>query len=187
MLCQPMANTTVFVAPSPLPSGTHTVHGLVSKLCGSDESWTREYFEDLNGNCSALCGIWHVPLVSQENSSLRKNNVRTQSVFLVPEQLSLNLWGKKLTWISDAFTSSFCLKLLSQNVCQCHGEDCLDILNLWSLVPLCFFVFEGNLELDWKENCYQCCLSCSLLLCQELIDQTDTEQNPHCCCHVRTP
>lgn len=57
MLCQPMANTTVFVAPSPLPSGTHTVHGLVSKLCGSDESWTREYFEDLNGNCSALFGI----------------------------------------------------------------------------------------------------------------------------------
>lgn len=50
----------------------------------------------------------------------------------------------------DADVNIRCLRflILPQNVCHCHGEDCLDILNLWSLVPLCFFVFEGNLELD---------------------------------------
>lgn len=45
-----------------------------------------------------------------------KKDVGTRSVFLVPGQLTLNFRRKKLMWISDAFASSFCLKLLSQKV-----------------------------------------------------------------------
>lgn len=54
MLCQPYGRYNTVCGPPPLASRTHTVHGLVSKLFGSDESWTLEYSEDLNVNYSAF-------------------------------------------------------------------------------------------------------------------------------------
>lgn len=77
MLRQPYGRYNTVCGPPPLPSCTHTVHGLVSKLFGRDESWTLEYFEDQNVNCSTLFFFLLllllfsriVPFVSQENSS----------------------------------------------------------------------------------------------------------------------
>ncbi len=92
MPCQPYDRYSAVCGPRPLSSCTQTVRGLVSKLLGCDESWTFEYLEHLgvfgayllhllSVNCGTLSGIWHVCLVSQEDSLWRKNRMQEHSLY----------------------------------------------------------------------------------------------------------